>query len=134
MHVLEHLEDPIAALRQIREGLLAEDGLLLVEVPNYYCHDSYELAHLSCFTQHSLIQTLTQAGFELIAQRQHGKPRSKILDLYLTVLAKAASNAEAWEVVPESNVPLKRKIGMTKRKILSRLNPKEAWLPLEGEL
>ncbi len=33
MHVLEHLEEPVAALRQIREGLLAEDGLLLVEVP-----------------------------------------------------------------------------------------------------
>jgi spore coat polysaccharide biosynthesis protein SpsF len=134
MHVLEHLEEPVAALRQIREGLLAEDGLLLVEVPNYYCHDSYELAHLSCFTQHSLIQTLAQAGFELLAQRQHGKPRSKILPLYLTVLAKAVPNAEAWEVVPESNVPFKRKLGMTKRKILSRLNPKEAWLPLEGEL
>jgi 2-polyprenyl-3-methyl-5-hydroxy-6-metoxy-1,4-benzoquinol methylase len=81
MHVLEHLEQPLQVLKQIKEELLSKDGLLLVEVPNFYAHDSYELAHLSCFTRHTLLELLRQAGFELVAFRQHGMPRSEILPL-----------------------------------------------------
>lgn len=134
MHVLEHLEDPIAVLRKIRQDLLSEDGLLMIEVPNFYCHGSFELAHLSCFTAHTLHQTLRQAGFEAIANRSHGMPRSEILPLYLGVIAKAVEREPEPAVIPETGVARKRAIGMFKRKALTRLNPKRAWLPLEGEL
>ncbi|NLE83453.1 MAG: methyltransferase domain-containing protein [Chloroflexi bacterium] len=131
MHVLEHLDKPLDVLRQIRDEMLAEDGLLLIEVPNFYAHDSYELAHLSCFTEHTLLELLQQAGFEKVAFRQHGMPRSRILPLYLSVLAKPAKTDQPEPVAPEKNVTIKRKLGMLRRKVLSRLNPTTAWLPLE---
>ncbi|MDD4577186.1 MAG: methyltransferase domain-containing protein [Anaerolineaceae bacterium] len=133
MHVLEHLEQPVQVLRQIREDLLAEEGLLLVEVPNFYAHDSYELAHLSCFTEHTLRELLRLAGFEPIATRKHGMPRSEILPLYLTVLAKPDSTSQQKSPKLEKAVRLKRSLGMLRRKLLTRLNPSRAWLPLEGK-
>lgn len=133
MHVLEHLEQPVQVLKQLKEELLSADGLLLVEVPNFYAHDSYELAHLSCFTEHTLQELLKQAGFEPVAFRQHGMPRSEILPLYLTVLAKPVQLSTKESPTPEKSVRLKRNLGMLKRKILTRLNPKRAWLPVEGK-
>lgn len=133
MHVLEHLEHPIQVLTQIREMLLAEDGLLLIEVPNFYAHDSYELAHLSCFTEHTLNELIQQAGFKSVAFRKHGMPRSEILPLYLTILAKPSPAVMQKTPKPEKAVRLKRDLGMFKRKILTRLNPNQAWLPVEGK-
>ena len=133
MHVLEHLEQPVQTLKLLKEELLSRDGLLLVEVPNFYAHDSYELAHLSCFTEHTLRELLRQAGFEPVASRQHGMPRSEILPLYLGVLAKPGATNRQEPPKPEKSVRLKRRLGMLKRKILTRLNPKRAWLSLEGK-
>ena len=133
MHVLEHLEHPIQVLTKIREDLLSEGGLLFIEVPNFYAHDSYELAHLSCFTEHTLRELLWQAGFEPVASRKHGMPRSRILPLYLTVLATPYSTSAQKPPKPEKAVRLKRDLGMFKRKVLTRLNPSQAWLPVEGK-
>jgi len=133
MHVLEHFENPIQVLLQIRKRLLVSEGLLLIEVPNFYAHDSYELAHLSCFSEHTLKEMLRQAGFKVVLLRKHGLPRSKTLNLYLTVLAKASDEPVIQTVQPEHNVPLKRKAGMLKRKLLTKLNPEQTWLPLEGK-
>ena len=36
-HVLEHLPDPVGYLTHLRESVLAQDGRLLLEVPNLYC-------------------------------------------------------------------------------------------------
>ena len=106
---------------------------MLVEVPNFYAHDSYELAHLSCFTQHTLQELLRQAGFKAVASRQHGMPRSEILPLYLTALAKPTTLIAQDLPKPEKSVRLKRDLGMLKRKVLTRLDPKRAWLPVEGK-
>lgn len=133
MHVLEHLENPIQVLLKIREQLLASDGNLLIEVPNFYAHDSYELAHLSCFSQHTLKEMLRQAGFKVVLFRKHGMPRSRTLDLYLTVLAKASDEPVNHIVQPEHHVAFKRKAGMFKRKLLTKLNPDQTWLPVEGK-
>jgi len=80
MHVLEHLEDPLGTLREIRTHLFEDHGFLLVEVPNFYAHDSYELAHLSCFTEHTLTEMLKQAGYKIMHTRKHGYPRSETLE------------------------------------------------------
>ncbi len=133
MHVLEHLEHPVQVLKQLREDLLNENGLLLVEVPNFYAHDSYELAHLSCFTEHTLQALLKQAGFEPVAFRKHGMPRSEILPLYLTILAKPSQTSTQEQLKPEDHVRLKRNLGMLKRKIQTKLNPSRAWLSVEGK-
>ena len=133
MHVLEHFDDPLGSLRQIREKLLSPQGWLLLEVPNFYAHNSYELAHLSCFTPASLKEMLRKAGYRVVSLRKHGYPRSKLFPLFLNVLAVPLENPpEPMETRVERCVPIRRKLAMLWRNVLSRLFPRRAWLPLEG--
>lgn len=134
IHVLEHLEDPVGVLRQIKSNFLHPEGWLLLELPNFYVHDSYELAHLACFTEHTLTESVKKAGFRVITTKVHGWPRSETLGLYITLLAKPDPMAkEEYPVVPEKDVAIKRRFGMLKRKIQSSLNPTKAWLPMEDK-
>lgn len=133
MHVLEHFDDPLGSLRQIREKLLSPQGWLLLEVPNFYAHNSYELAHLSCFTPASLKEILRKAGYRVVSLRKHGYPRSEIFPLFLNALAVPLDNPpDPIETRVERFVPIRRKLAMLRRNILSRLLPRKAWLPLEG--
>jgi len=134
MHVLEHLTDPITSLRDIREGLMTPDGHLLIEVPNFYAHDSYELAHLACYTRHSLRQLLAQAGFKVIAIRTHGIPRSRLLKLYLTVIARPAGSTDvATKIRPDRFVAFRRRLAMIYRRILQKVFPHMAWLSVKKD-
>ncbi|MEA4811368.1 MAG: class I SAM-dependent methyltransferase [Anaerolineaceae bacterium] len=134
MHVLEHLNDPIGNLIEIRQHFLSADGYLLVEVPNLYAHDSFELAHLSCFTPHTLKQSLAKSGYELIRLKAHGYPRSKTLKLFLTALARPKPQNDApFHFVYEKNVATKRQMGFLWRKLITKVCPKQTWLPLEDK-
>jgi SAM-dependent methyltransferase len=132
-HVLEHIPDPLAYLARLREDYAATGGYLLIEVPNLYAHDSFEIAHMSSFSEHTLVQTLMKSGFSVIATRKHGNPRSRILPLYLTVLAQSKGMNAPPGVVPEKMVRRKRKFGMLTRRIVSRLVPSMAWNPVKFE-
>jgi SAM-dependent methyltransferase len=129
-HVLEHLPDPVGYLANLRESLLEPGGWLLVEVPNLYAHDSFEVAHLVSYSAHTLRETLSQACFGILALEPHGRPRSRLLPLYLTVLARPVKTPAPSQVRLEGNVRLKRWWGMTRRRLLSRIFPCQAWLPL----
>ncbi len=129
-HVLEHLADPVHYLRAVRQEWLNPSGYLLVEVPNLYAHDSFEVAHLISYSWHTLEQVIQQAGFEILLFQQHGQPRSKILPLYLTLLARPAQNPVSSPVRREKLVRLKRNLGMLRRRVLTRLFPRLAWLPI----
>lgn len=134
MHVLEHLPDPVETLRTIRQELLAEGGSLIVEVPNFYAHDSYELAHLSCFTSQTLKEVLKQAGFRVERIKRHGEPRSDLLNLYLLALAVPADTpARVGKVIPERCVRLKRRLAMFYRRLVQKIFPHRAWRPLPEE-
>jgi 2-polyprenyl-3-methyl-5-hydroxy-6-metoxy-1,4-benzoquinol methylase len=130
IHVLEHLPDPVLYLTQLRHKLLRPNGWLLLEVPNLYAHDCFEVAHLISFSAHTLVQTLRQAGFEIVALRKHGAPRSRLLPLYLTLLTRPLPKPIHIEVVPERGVERKRRIGMLRRRVVSRLFPSLAWMPI----
>ncbi len=135
MHVLEHLTNPLDVLKTIRKTLLTSEGYILIEVPNLYAHDSYELAHLTCFTRHSLIQMLQQAGFEVLAIHQHGYPVSKLLPLYLLVLARPAkAGSEIKMVKPDRMVKFRRRLGFLYRRFAQKLAPHQAWLPVKKGL
>jgi len=125
-HVLEHLPDPVSYLSALRENYLTPDGWLLVEVPNLYCHDSFEIAHQISFSAHTLRQTVQQAGYEIVKLEAHGHPRSELLPLYLTLLAKPGKSTGS--IQPEKGVALKRQLGMLRRRVLQKLFPKKAWL------
>ncbi len=89
IHLLEHIPDPVDYLLALREKWLAPHGWLLVEVPNLFGHRGTELSHLSIFSPRTLRQTLDLAGFRVIRLRAHGAPRSPVLQLYLTAIARA---------------------------------------------
>ncbi len=116
-------------MREIRQSLLASNGALLLEVPNFYAHDSFELAHLSCFTPHSLKEFLRLAGYEIQAFRKHGHPRSKTLDLYIGALARPIiPRARTGSGTPRTLRAPKRALAMLWRKVITRLRPKDSWL------
>ncbi len=129
-HVLEHLPDPVGYLEGLRKDLLEPEGWLLVEVPNLYAHDSFEVAHTVSYSAHTLRQTLGKAGFEVTVLEAHGRPRSHLLPIYLTALAHPFEKHTSFQVHPESNVRLKRRWGMSRRRVLTRLFPRQTWLPI----
>ncbi len=131
-HVLEHLPDPVSTLKDLRENLLSPEGWLLIEVPNLYAHDSFEIAHLVSFSPHTLTQVVQKAGYKVLSLQSHGRPRSRVIPLYLTLLAQPVSRfTSEFHVRPEKGVSVKRRLGMLHRRILTRLLPRQAWLPIE---
>jgi 2-polyprenyl-3-methyl-5-hydroxy-6-metoxy-1,4-benzoquinol methylase len=128
-HVLEHLPDPVGYLVHLREALLDPQGWLLLEVPNLYAHDSFETAHLVSYSAHTLAQVVEKAGYELIKMERHGRPRSSMLPLYITLLARPEQKTpQGFVVRPEKYVFLKRRAGMLRRRIVEKLFPERAWL------
>ena len=129
VHVLEHLPDPVSYLSHLRERLLAQDGWLLVEVPNLYAHDSFEIAHLVSYSSHTLTQVMEKAGFEVAKSERHGRPRSRLLPLYISLLARPDPTSHRIFILqPEKRIALKRKVGMFRRRMVERLLPRQAWL------
>lgn len=126
-HVLEHIPEPAEYIATIKEQYLTSDGFLLIEVPNLYSHDCFEVAHMVSFSPHTLRETLQSAGFEIITMKTHGEPRSEILPLYITILAKPIVQNADKQIQPESGVRFKRSVGLAKRQFKTRISPKRAW-------
>lgn len=126
-HVLEHLPSPVDYLKRLRASVLSPNGWLLLEVPNLYAHDCFEIAHLVSFSAHTLRETLYQAGYEIVRLQQHGRPRSRLVPYYTTVLARPCSSLTNRTIRPERLVRLKRALGLWRRRILTRCFPKQAW-------
>jgi len=126
-HVLEHIPNPVEYLTQLRQQLMTSDGYLLIEVPNLYSHDSFETAHMSSFSTHTLEQTLIKSGFSIRAFMRHGYPRSDILPLYLTALAQPAAELISETVKPEIFVKGKRQFGLFIKWFMLRFFPRKSW-------
>jgi len=129
LHVLEHMPDPIATLRQLRDAWMAPGAILLVEVPNLIEHEALERAHLFGFTAATLGETVRQAGFRVSWRRTHGGFRSPVLKLYASLLARAESG-QARPVQVRSTpfgIKLRRRIGRAKRRFFTRHFPDWTW-------
>ena len=129
MHVIEHLPDPVGYLRNLREYVIAPDGWLLIETPNLYAHDCFEVAHLTAFSPHTFRQLADLAGFRVVVMSAHGQPRSDTIPLYLTMLAQPGGES-ATTPVPERGVRFCRRWGFLRRRIVTRLAPSRAWKPI----
>ena len=82
INVLEHLRTPYETLVNIKKHLIANNGILIIDVPNEYnafqvtANKEYDLKewwlappkHINYFTPSSLKQLLQEAGFEIIKQ------------------------------------------------------------------
>lgn len=133
-HVLEHIVDPVTYLSDLKNKFLEPKGLLLIEVPNLYAHDCFELAHLVSFSRKTLENTLKKAGFSVLRTKVHGKPRSKILPLYIDVLAVSSTSNTGQDRIPkEFGVYFKRKSALFVRRILQKLFPRLAWVSVMEE-
>jgi 2-polyprenyl-3-methyl-5-hydroxy-6-metoxy-1,4-benzoquinol methylase len=130
-HVLEHIGDPVDYLINLRQNYLDPQGWVLIEVPNLYAHDSFEIAHLVSYSPHTLTQVLGQAGFQIVSLKQHGQPRSEIIQLYLTALARPSISQAPFQIEPERNVERRRRLGLLHRQLLTRISPKKAWVQIK---
>lgn len=98
-HVLEHVVNPDLVIRGIRE-LLAEDGLLYIEVPNLMKPDNtkcyFGFEHVNFFTPVSLLNLLQVSGFSLdgIATFDNGKDISPYYPVIAMTVKKSARNGE----------------------------------------
>ena len=131
IHELEHLPDPVGSLVNIRRNLLNPAGWLLLEVPNLYMHDSFEIAHLVSYSRMSLIQTVQQAGYKPVLVISHGEPRSRLLRLYITLLAQPVGKEPPLPPIrPEKLVKFRRRTGLQFRRLIERFLPALAWRPV----
>lgn len=128
-HVLEHLPNPVEFLKVLRLDYLQPDGWLFLEVPNLYAHDSFEPGHLISYSSHALLQVLNMAGYAVEKLTRHGMPRSRIVPLYLNLIARPGSEEQSG-IIPEKMVYLKRKSGRLMRKSAEFLLPRLARLPM----
>lgn len=126
-HVLEHLREPFEYLRHLRYNVLALNGHLLLEVPNLYAHDCFELSHLFAFNSHTLQELLRHSGFDIIKFEKHGRPHSEILPVYLTVLCRPTKVIASYPICPEKVVKFKRKVGLLWLHILVALFSRGKW-------
>jgi SAM-dependent methyltransferase len=78
--VLEHLEDPIKALSEIRKRILAENGRLIVTVPNIHSLEyltegpswhNFNEDHLWYFSESSLSNVVKNAGYDDLQFYRH---------------------------------------------------------------
>lgn len=124
-HVLEHLTDPASYLRKLHNEVLTADGSLLVEVPNLYGHNCFEVAHNFSFSPQTLSEALRSTGFALQVLRKHAVPTSKPdRPVYLTVIAKSCSDIMPAHRVRRSNpllVYYRRQIGLSGGSLLTFL-------------
>ena len=127
MHVLEHLPDPVDYLQKLRTQFLETGGWLLLEVPNLYAHDSFEVAHLISYSTHTLCQVVEKAGYRVDRLRSHGLPRSQLIPLYITLLAQA-DNSVQYSFKPDRLVRFHRRYGFIRRRLAERISPQRAWI------
>lgn len=112
-HVLEHLGDPLAFLRDLRNRWLNREGALLLEIPNLFFHESFELPHLTSFHRGTLTDMLQQAGYRVEWLRKHGKPHHRRIPLYLTALARPRPDTDKLPPIRSKgwNVRWRRNLG-----------------------
>ena len=72
LHVLEHLNDPMAALRQVHEWL-DDGGVLYLETPDMQGYkikgfDCFHFAHVLGFSRANLLDAAKRAGFALLQE------------------------------------------------------------------
>lgn len=109
-HVLEHLPDPIGELRLLRRAVISEDGFLIIEVRNYFGHNSYEIAHNFCYSVKTFKDTVAAAGFCVQSYTIHSNPLATRRPLYITMVAFPASGEEPIQPYSTWMVRLKRSL------------------------
>jgi len=99
-HVLEHLDDPVKALK-LMAARISPKGRILVEVPNYYGHPSAQLAHNFLFTPASFRNCVSAAGLSIQAMRISDRETERNPVYILALLAPGTATERASEEFEE---------------------------------
>jgi SAM-dependent methyltransferase len=98
IHALEHIEDPISFLKQIRQKLNS-NGYLLIQVP-YFPDNPFDLLiadHCTHFTISTLKEVLTKAGLDIVSIK------TDIIDKEISALVKVSEKISTLAINPEQN-------------------------------
>ncbi|OUR64368.1 hypothetical protein A9Q79_08035 [Methylophaga sp. 42_25_T18] len=89
-HVLEHVEDPVVFLNEVK-SVLNKGGLLYIEVPhNDHLHKLDVFPHTLFFNINSLAKIATQLGLEIVSTQSFGSNNQGVLNRCISQLNKAA--------------------------------------------
>lgn len=123
-HVLEHITDPVAYLRAVR-NLLAADGEVYVAVPDAAAYTSIadlHIAHLYHFTNTTLAATAQKSGFKVKALETYTSPYHP--DSIRTVLEAADAAPEARDLHADKSAwPAVQRAGRRSRLYFLKRNP-----------
>ena len=101
-HVLEHLPDPVSALRTMGEKLKPE-GLLYIEVPNALrlCSPHYMFfrAHTLYFTGETLRNLLEIAGFKIVAHNADASDNLSVVAQFVNAQNTSAARDASHPLV-----------------------------------
>ena len=134
MHVLEHLPNPVEYLQNLRDKFLEPGGWLLLEVPNLYAHDCFEVAHLVSFSAHTLSQVVRKAGFRVIQLRPTDCLVPELIPLYLTLLAQPDSSTPYYSPTGSQWSVSNARLASSAVDLPSDYSPRRAWIPIERHL
>lgn len=102
-HVLEHVLDPVAFLKEIKSKL-KDNGLLVIDLPDYSRNpfDLFVADHCTHFTATTLCDILSRAGFELLTIE------TELVSKELVVLVKNVKTANKYDyeknIVPRVSI------------------------------
>ncbi len=105
VHVLEHVHEPVALLREIAERL-GPKGRLYVDVPDLAMHSSImdlHLAHCNHFSRHTLGAALLHAGLQVLQVVQH-RPPTLPPSLYAVAVPGRVGTEELMTLDPDSEM------------------------------
>jgi trans-aconitate methyltransferase len=102
IHVLEHIADPASFLNELLVKL-ADDGLVVVQVPNWHQNpfDLLIFDHCTHFDPETLANTARKAGYDIIAMSAVSIPKE------LTLILKPGNKAKKAVKYPNKNTRLK---------------------------
>lgn len=134
LHVLEHIPNPLAALKKAHEWL-KDDGVLYIEVPNMQAYElkgfeHFHFAHVLGFSRDNLIHALRLAGFRvrkelngtsILAEKAIGSSCDAMIDLKAT----AERNLREYTTPISAFAYLKYHLKRAAKRLL-RKQPKQA--------
>lgn len=94
-------------------------GNLMIEVPNFMEHYSFELPHNFSFTKTTLLNVIHLAGFKSISLITHAKQNKTLIPLYLNIIIQPSADKSLLKRSPAWAVKFKRMIAPTHHSKLS---------------